>query len=76
MDVILRVAGAIFLHSDIRDLCGLGVPGKLLWQHINDDGHNPPCSTAYCLAMDWIGTPPAGWPGRRLPAEWTGHNKC
>jgi hypothetical protein len=31
---------------------------------------------AYCLSMDWTGTPPAGWPGRRLPAEWTGHIKC
>jgi hypothetical protein len=31
---------------------------------------------AYCLAMDWTGTPPVGWPGRRLPAEWTCHNKC
>jgi hypothetical protein len=31
---------------------------------------------AYCLPMEWIGTPPAGWPGRRLPAEWTGHIKC
>jgi hypothetical protein len=27
---------------------------------------------AYCLAMEWTGTPPARWPGRRLPAEWTG----
>jgi hypothetical protein len=24
---------------------------------------------AYCLPMEWTGTPPAGWPGRRLPAE-------
>jgi hypothetical protein len=34
---------------------------------------------AYCLPMEWTGTPPAGWPGRRLPAEWRGHgslNAC
>jgi hypothetical protein len=31
---------------------------------------------AYCLIMDWTGTPPAGWPGCRQPAEWTGHIKC
>jgi hypothetical protein len=31
---------------------------------------------AHCLTTDWIGAPSAGWPWRRLPAEWTGHNKC
>jgi hypothetical protein len=31
---------------------------------------------AYCLPLEWTGTPPAGWPGRRLLAEWTGHIKC
>jgi hypothetical protein len=31
---------------------------------------------AYCLAMEWTGTPPAGWPGRRLSAKWTGLIKC
>jgi hypothetical protein len=31
---------------------------------------------AYYLEMDRTGTPPVGWPGRRLPAEWIGHNKC
>jgi hypothetical protein len=47
---------------------------------------------AYCLLMEWIGTPPAGWPGRRLPrsgqgtlnaeaahrlpVEWIGLIKC
>jgi hypothetical protein len=31
---------------------------------------------AYCLSMEWTVTPPVGWPGRRLPAEWTGHIKC
>jgi hypothetical protein len=25
-----------------------------------------------CLPMEWTGTPPAEWIGRRLPAEWTG----
>jgi hypothetical protein len=27
---------------------------------------------AYCLPTEWTGTPPAGWPGRRPSAEWTG----
>jgi hypothetical protein len=31
---------------------------------------------AYCLPMEWIGTPPAEWTGRCLPAEWTSLNKC
>jgi hypothetical protein len=26
--------------------------------------------------MDWTGAPSIGWPPRRLPTEWTGHNKC
>ena len=46
MDVILGVAGAIFLHPDIRDLRGIGVQGKLPWQRISDDGHSAPRSTA------------------------------
>jgi hypothetical protein len=45
MDVILGVTGAIFLHPDILDLRGIGVQGKLPWQHIRDDGHSAPCST-------------------------------
>jgi hypothetical protein len=24
---------------------------------------------AYCLTIDWTGTPPVEWPGRRLPAD-------
>jgi hypothetical protein len=31
---------------------------------------------AYCLPTEWIGTLPAGWPGHRPSAEWTGHIKC
>jgi hypothetical protein len=31
---------------------------------------------AYCLPVEWTGTPLAEWTGRRLPAEWTGLNKC
>jgi hypothetical protein len=31
---------------------------------------------AYCLPVEWTGTPPAGWPGRRPSAEWTGLIKC
>ena len=76
MDVILGVARAIFLRPDIRDLRGISMQGKLPWQRISDDGHSAPAARAYCLAMDWTGTLPAGWPRRRLLAEWTGHNKC
>jgi hypothetical protein len=67
MDVILGVAGAIFLHPDIRDLRGIGVQGKLPWQRISDDGHIAPCSTSVLFGngldrhatcrMAW--TPPA-----------------
>jgi hypothetical protein len=28
------------------------------------------------LLVEWTGTPPAEWTGRRLLAEWTGLNKC
>jgi hypothetical protein len=28
------------------------------------------------LPVEWTGTPPAEWTGRRLPAEWIGLNKC
>jgi hypothetical protein len=35
-----------------------------------------PTARAYCMPMEWTGTLPTGWPGRRLPAEWTGHIKC
>jgi uncharacterized protein YPO0396 len=31
---------------------------------------------AYCLPMEWTGTPPTEWPSRRPSAEWTGHIKC
>jgi hypothetical protein len=31
---------------------------------------------AYCLPVEWIGTTPAGWPGRRPSAEWIGLIKC
>jgi hypothetical protein len=67
MDVILGVAGAIFLHPNIRDLRGIGVQRKLPWQHISDDGHSPSCSTGVLFGngldrhaayrMAW--TPPA-----------------
>jgi hypothetical protein len=67
MDVILGVDGAIFLHPDIHDLCGIGVQGKLPWQHISDDGHIAICSTGVLFGngLDWHGacrmawTPPA-----------------
>jgi hypothetical protein len=31
---------------------------------------------AYCLPVEWTGTPPAGWPGCRPSAEWTWLIKC
>jgi hypothetical protein len=31
---------------------------------------------AYCLLVEWIGTPPAEWTGHRVPTEWTGIIKC
>jgi hypothetical protein len=31
---------------------------------------------AHRLPVEWIGTPPAGWPGRRPSAEWTWLTKC
>jgi hypothetical protein len=31
---------------------------------------------AYCLPTEWIGMPPAGWPGRLPSVDWTGHIKC
>jgi hypothetical protein len=31
---------------------------------------------AYCLPVEWIGTPPTEWTGRRPPAEWTWLIKC
>ena len=70
------IAGAIFLRLDIRDLRSIGVPRKLHWQHIGDDGHNAPHSTGILFDNGLDRTPPAGWPGRRLPAEWTEHIKC
>jgi hypothetical protein len=27
---------------------------------------------AYCLPVEWTGTPPVEWTGRRLPTEWIG----
>ena len=45
MDVIFGVTRAIFLHPDLRDLRGIGMQGKLHWQHISDDGHSAPRST-------------------------------
>jgi hypothetical protein len=31
---------------------------------------------AYCLPVEWTGTPPARWPSRRPSAEWTWLIKC
>jgi hypothetical protein len=56
MDVILGVAGAIFLHPDIRDLRGISVQGKLPWQRISDDGHStvPLLRPGYPLSRDLV----------------------
>jgi hypothetical protein len=53
-------AGAIFLHPGIRDLCSIGVHGKLLVKVMMDTVHL--AARAHCLTMDWTGTPSAGWP--------------
>jgi hypothetical protein len=41
----MSVARAIFLRPDNRDLCSIGVQGKLPWQRICDDEHSAPRST-------------------------------
>jgi hypothetical protein len=61
----------------ICDLHSIGLPQKLPWQRTSHDDHGAHAVVwAYCPLSDWTGTPPVGWPGRRLPAEWTGHIKC
>jgi hypothetical protein len=51
-------AGAIFLRPDIRDLCILGMQGKLLVEGMMSTVR---CSAwAHCLSTDWSGTPSAG----------------
>jgi hypothetical protein len=66
--------GAIFLRPDIRDLRSIDVQGKLLVQGMMDIVRR--AAWAYCLTTDWTGMPSAGWPWRRLPAEWTARIKC
>jgi hypothetical protein len=66
--------GAISLRPDIRDLCSIDVQGKLLVQGMMDTVCR--AARAHYLTMDWTGAPFAGWPWRRLPAEWTGRIKC
>jgi hypothetical protein len=67
-------ARAIFLRPDIRDLRSIGMQGKLLAQAMMDTVHQT--AQTHCLTMDWTGTLSAGWPWRRLLAEWIGHIKC
>jgi hypothetical protein len=52
MDVILGVAGAIFLRPDIRDLRSIGVQGKLPWQRTSVDGHSALCSMGVLFRLD------------------------
>jgi hypothetical protein len=51
-------AGAIFLCPDARDLCILGVQGKLLIEGMM----STLCRLArvHCLPIDWSGTPSTG----------------
>jgi hypothetical protein len=54
----MSVAGAIFLRPDARDLCILGVQGKLLVEGMM----STVCCLArsYCSPADPAGAPPAG----------------
>jgi hypothetical protein len=49
--------GAIFLCPDIRDLCLLGVQGKLLVEGMMSTMRRS--ARAHCLSIDWTGAPPA-----------------
>jgi hypothetical protein len=53
-------AGAIFSRPDIRDLCILGVQGKLLVQGMVSTVRRT--AWAHCLTRDWTGAPSAGRP--------------
>jgi hypothetical protein len=51
-------ARAIFLCPDIRDLCILGVQGKLLVEGMMSIVRRS--ARAHCLSTDWTGVPSAG----------------
>jgi hypothetical protein len=68
------VAGAIFLCPDIRDLHIISMQGKLLVQRMMSTVRR--VAQTYCSTTDWTGVPSAGWPWRRMPAEWTRRIKC
>jgi hypothetical protein len=72
----MLIASAISLRSDICGLRSIGVQRKLPWQRTSDDEHSALCSTGVLPTNGWTGSSPMGWPGHRLPAEWTGHIKC
>jgi hypothetical protein len=72
----MLVASAISLCPDIRGLRSIGVQRKLPGNVRVMMSTMHSAAWPYCLPTEWTGTPPAGWPGRRLPAEWTGHIKC
>jgi hypothetical protein len=50
--------GALSLGLDIRDLCILGVQGKLLVEGVMSTVRRS--ARAHCLPTDWSGAPPAG----------------
>jgi hypothetical protein len=50
-------AGAIFLCPDTRDLCILGVQGKLLVEGTMGTLHRT--TWVHCLLKDWTGVPSA-----------------
>jgi hypothetical protein len=51
-------AGAISLCPDARDLCILGVQGKLLVEGMMSTVRRS--AWAHCLSIDWTGAPSAG----------------
>jgi hypothetical protein len=51
-------AGAIFLCPDIRDLCILGVHGKLLAEGMMRTVRR--AARMHYLSIDWTGVPSAG----------------
>jgi hypothetical protein len=67
----------ISLCPDTRCLCSIGMQQKLPWRRTSHDDHGARVAVrVYRPLSDWTGTPPVGWSGRCLPAEWTGHIKC
>jgi hypothetical protein len=73
LEQLMLVASAISLRPDIRGLRSIGVQRKPPWLRTSEDETVYAAARSYCLSPEWTGTTPAGWPGRRPSAEWTGH---